>query len=118
MIDKIVNILRRWIASSERDRIEDKVDRLDTQLNGKVDHLDSRIDSLERSQASQTEKLSAIHSVSLANNEALEQKLNRNTVTTDSVRQIVDARMETFQLSLKHIQELLTKVVDRDYKQL
>ena len=114
MLDRIFKVFRKILASAETDRFDNKFERLDS----KVDHLDSRIDSLERSQASQNEKLSAIHSVSLANNEALEQKLNRNAVTTEGVRQIVDARMETFQMSLKHIQELLRKVVDRDYKQL
>lgn len=114
MLDRVFKFLGKLLASAERDRIEDKVERLDTQLNGKVDHLDTRIDSLERSQASQNEKLSAIHSVSLANNEALEQKLNRNSVTTEGVRQIVDARMETFQVNLKHIQTLIEKIINRD----
>jgi hypothetical protein len=110
MLKPIFNLLQRWIASSERDRLDDKFFRLDE----KVDHLDTRIDSLERSQSAQSEKLSAIHSVTLANNEALEQKLNRNSVTTEGVRQIVDARMETFQLSLKQIQSLIEQVIKRD----
>lgn len=110
MLKPIINLLQRWIVSGERDRLDDKFLRLD----GKVDHLDDRIDNLERSQAAQTEKLSAIHSVSLANNEALEQKLNRNSVTTEGVRQIVDARMETFQVNLKHIQTLIEKIINRD----
>lgn len=109
MLDRIFKIFRRMLASAENDRIDGKFDRLDV----KVDHLDVRIDSLERSQAAQNEKLSAIHSVSLANNEALEQKLNRNVVTTDSVRQIVDARMECFQSSLKHIQGLIEKILSQ-----
>jgi predicted nuclease with TOPRIM domain len=111
MLKPIFNLLQRWIASSERDRLDDKFLRLDE----KVDHLDTRIDSLERSQSAQSEKLSAIHSVTLANNEALEQKLNRNSVTTEGVRQIVDARLETFQLSLKQIQSLIEQVIKRDY---
>ena len=111
MLDKIFKVCRKFLASIENDRIDSKFDRLDT----KVDNLDSRIDGLERSQAAQTEKLSAIHSVSLANNEALEQKLNRNSVTTEGVRQIVDARLETFQLSLKQIQSLIEQVIKRDY---
>lgn len=111
MLDKIFKVCRKFLASIENDRIDGKFDRLDT----KVDNLDSRIDGLERSQAAQTEKLSAIHSVSLANNEALEQKLNRNSVTTEGVKQIVDARLETFQLSLKQIQSLIEQVIKRDY---
>jgi hypothetical protein len=110
MLDKIFKLIQRWAASSERDRLDDKFLRLDS----KVDHLDGRIDKLEMSQAAQSEKLSAIHSVTLANNEALEQKLNRNSVTTEGVRQIVDARMETFQVNLKHIQTLIEKIVNRD----
>lgn len=107
MLDKILKVFRKMLASAENDRIDNKFDRLDV----KVDHLDTRIDSLERSQAAQNEKLSSIHSISLANNEALEQKLNRNTVTTDSVRQIVDARMETFQASIKRVEELVTQAL-------
>jgi hypothetical protein len=103
MIDKILKALRRWVASAERDRIDEKIGK-----------LDSRIDSLESSQAAQTEKLSAIHSISLANNEALEQKLNRATVTSDSVRQIVDARIEGFQASMKYIQGLVEQILKRD----
>jgi hypothetical protein len=110
MIKSIVKVLQRWVAIAERDRLDEKFLRLDE----KLDHLDERTDSLERSQAAQSEKLSAIHSVTLANNEALEQKLNRNSVTTEGVRQIVDARMETFQLSLKQIQLLIEQVIKRD----
>jgi hypothetical protein len=111
MIKSIVKVFQRWVASAERDRIDDKFDW----LNDKVDALDTRIDDLACSQAAQSEKLSAIHSVTLANNEALEQKLNRNSVTTEGVRQIVDARLETFQLSLKQIQSLIEQVIKRDY---
>jgi C4-dicarboxylate-specific signal transduction histidine kinase len=111
MFDRLFKLFRKLLASADNDRVDSKFDRLDV----KVDHLDVRIDNLERSQAAQTEKLSAIHQVSLANNEALEQKLNRNTVTTDSVRQIVDARMESFQANLKNIQSLIERIISRDY---
>ena len=111
MFDRIFKVVRKILASAESDRIDDKFDR----LNDKVDDLDTRIDDLACSQAAQSEKLSAIHSVTLANNEALEQKLNRNSVTTEGVRQIVDARLETFQLSLKQIQSLIEQVIKRDY---
>ena len=110
MLDRVFKVFTKLLASAERDRLDDKFLRLDE----KVDHLDTRIDSLERSQSAQSEKLSAIHSVTLANNEALEQKLNRNAVTTEGVRQIVDARMETFQMSLKQIQSLIEQVIKRD----
>lgn len=111
LLTSLGKILKSVVSRVETDRIDGKFDRLDV----KVDHLDTRIDSLERSQSAQSEKLSAIHSVTLANNEALEQKLNRNSVTTEGVRQIVDARLETFQLSLKQIQSLIEQVIKRDY---
>lgn len=121
MLDKIFKLIQRWAASSERDRIDgrferfnEKIDHLDERFTEKIDHLDERIDGLENSQAAQNEKLSAIHSISLANNEALEQKLNRATVTADSVRQIVDARIEGFQSSMKYIQGLVEQIVKRD----
>ncbi|MFN4833487.1 MAG: hypothetical protein ACK5L1_15070 [Pseudanabaena sp.] len=110
MLDKIFKLIQRWAASSERDRIDDRFDR----FNQKIDHLDARIDKLENSQATQTEKLSAIHTISLANNEDLEQKLNRAAVTTDSVRQIVDARMEGFETTIKYIQSLVEQILKRD----
>ncbi len=112
LLTSLGKFVRSVVSRVETDRIDGKFDRLDV----KVDHLDTRIDSLERSQAAQNEKLSAIHSVSLANNEALEQKLNRNAVTTEGVRQIVDARMEVFQSNLKNIQSLIEKILSRDCK--
>ncbi|WP_434686917.1 hypothetical protein [Pseudanabaena minima] len=111
MLDKILRVCRKFLASAERDRLDDKFLRVEA----KVDDLDTRMDNLACSQAAQSEKLSAIHAVTLANNEALEQKLNRNSVTTEGVRQIVDARLETFQLSLKQIQSLIEQVIKRDY---
>jgi uncharacterized protein YigA (DUF484 family) len=110
MIDRIFSAIRKILSSVERDLVDVKFER----FNKKIDHLDSRIDNLETSQAAQNEKLSAIHSISLANNEALEQKLNRATVTSDSVRQIVDARIEGFQASIKYIQGLVEQILKRD----
>jgi len=82
-------------------------------VNEKFDHFDDRLDSLETSQALQNEKLSSIHQVTLANNEALEQKLNRSTVTTQTVREIVDIRIEGFQETLKRLEEIMSQLLRR-----
>ena len=110
MFDKIFNILRKWAASADRDRIDQKFEKVDE----KFDHFDDRLDDLEKSQAQQNEKLSAIHQISLANNEAIEQKVNRSTVTAQSVREIVDVRLEGFQEGLKRLESLISQVLRRD----
>ena len=97
------------MSSAERDRMQEKFDK----VNEKFDHFDDRLDSLETSQALQNEKLSSIHQVTLANNEALEQKLNRSTVTTQTVREIVDIRIEGFQETLKRLEEIMSQLLRR-----
>lgn len=109
MFNKFAFFVSRWISSAERDRMQEKFEK----VNDKFDHLDERIDSLETSQAMQNEKLSSIHQITLANNEVLEQKLNRNIVTSQSVREIVDFRIEAFQDSLKRLEILITQVLCR-----
>jgi hypothetical protein len=110
MLDKIFKLIQRWAASSERDRLEGKFDHIDE----KFDDVDKRFDNIERWQARQDEKLSSINQVTLANNEALEQKLNRSVVTAQSVRDIVDVRINGFQDSLKRLEELLNQLLRRD----
>ena len=107
MISKLIIFVRNIVSRAERDRMEERFEK----VNEKFDHFDDRIDDLETSQALQNEKLSSIHQVTLANNEALEQKLNRNTVTNQSVREIVDIRIEAFQESLRRLEALITQVL-------
>ena len=103
---------QRIAASSNRDRMDDKLNA----VSQKFDHFDDRMDALEISQARQTEKLASIHLITLANNEALEQKLNRSVVTVEMVREIVDARINGFQESLKRLEGLLTQLLVQNYK--
>lgn len=110
MISKIFSLIRKLLSSAERDRIEDKFIRIDNSL----DHFDERLDHIERKQAAQDEKLSAIHEVTLANNEALEQKLNASKVSAEVVRQIVDLRVDGVHESIRHLQSLIEKVIRRD----
>lgn len=110
LISKAFGLFRRAMASAERDRFEDRFQTIDK----KLDHCDERLDNVEINQAAQNEKLSAIHQVTLANNEALEQKLNLSTVNAEMVRQIVDARMTAFQDSLQGIKGLIEQVIRRD----
>jgi tetrahydromethanopterin S-methyltransferase subunit B len=109
------------VASSERDRLEQKFEKVDNRFSELEDHFndkfnsfDNRLDTVEKHQAAQNEKLGAIHAVTLANNEALEQKLNLSTVTTQMVREIVDARINSFQESIKYLQTLIEQIIKRD----
>lgn len=110
MFDKVFGLVRRLAASFERDRLEEKIDHLDE----KLDRFDERLDRVEQSQAEKSAQLREIHQVTLANHEALEQKLNASKVTTEVVRQIVDARIESFQASIKYLQALIEQVLKRD----
>lgn len=110
MIRNILALVKRWAASSERDRLEEKIDK----LGDKIDRFDERLDNVERLQSEKAERLRSIQETTLANHEALEQKLNASTVTTEMVRQIVDARINGFQDSIKHLQTLIEQVIRRD----
>jgi uncharacterized protein YhaN len=112
MIPKIIIFVRNLISSAERDRLQEKFEK----VHEKFDHFDERLDALEISQALQNEKLSSIKEITLANNEALEQKLNRSAVTAHSVREIVDFRIESFQESLKRLEGLISELLLRSGK--
>lgn len=110
MFDKVFGLVRRLAASFERDRLDEKFDLLE----GKIDKFDERLDRVEQIQAEKNERIRAIHQISLANNEALEQKLNASTVSVEMVRQIVDARINGFQDSIKYLQTLIEQILRRD----
>lgn len=121
MLDRVFKVLRKLLASVEHNQIETKFEKINgrvTELENQIDDkfigVDRRLDEVEKHQASQTEKLTAIHEVTLANNEALEQKLNLSTVTSQMVREIVDARINGFQDSIKNIQSLIEQLIKRD----
>jgi hypothetical protein len=107
MLSRIFKIFQRLISSAERDRLDQKFDK------GFSD-LDNRIDRLEVGQAEIKGDIRAIRENTLANSEVLESKINRSTVTSESVRQIVDARIDGFQEGLKRVEELLSKIIRRD----
>ncbi|MFM7885445.1 MAG: hypothetical protein ACKPCM_01845 [Pseudanabaena sp.] len=98
------------MASVERDRIEEKIDS----INGKLDHFDERLDRVEMLQAQKSEQLQAIHKITLANHEVLEQKFLNTKVTTEAVLQIVNVRVESFQDSIKSLQASIEKILRRD----
>ena len=110
MFSNIFSLIRKWAASAERDRLNEKFDHLE----GKIDKFDERLDRVEQIQAEKNERIRAIHEISLANNEALEQKLNASTVSVEMVRQIVDVRIESFQDSIKSLQASIEKILRRD----
>lgn len=101
MIDKIFRILRRWAASAERDRID-----------AKFDHLDERIDQIEQSNAEIRARIHSMHEIHLANNEALEQKLNASKSGQQQILSIMDLRFSYSEAALSEIKALLTKDQD------
>jgi uncharacterized protein (UPF0335 family) len=110
MIDRIFSAIRRFLASAERDRMAEKFDHVDDNFSA----MDDRIDRLEIGQAEIKADVKAIRETTLANSEVLESKINRSTVTSESVRQIVDARIDGFQGGMKRLEELLNQIIRRD----
>ncbi len=110
MLARIFSTIRKILASAERDRMAEKFDRVDDNFSD----LDLRIDRLELGQAEIKGDLKAIREVTFANNETLESKINRSTVTSESVRQIVDARIDGFQEGLKRLEALLNQIIRRE----
>lgn len=110
MIDRIFSAIRKFVASAERDRMAEKFDHVDDNFLA----MDLRIDRLEIGQAEIKADCKAIREITLANNETLESKINRSTVTSESVRQIVDARIDGFQEGLKRLEALLNQIIRRE----
>ncbi|WP_103668440.1 hypothetical protein [Pseudanabaena sp. BC1403] len=81
MIDKIFGAIRRMIARSERDMIEEKLG----EFNG-------RLYSLEAEDREINTKLTSMHEVNMANNESLEQKLNLSKVTQETIKSTIELR--------------------------
>ncbi len=100
MIDKIFDFVRQVLGRVDSDRLERKFERVDE----KLDRLDERIDSIEQSQSQQTSQLREIHNISLANNEALEEKLNRITVVSET-------RFEEVKRSFLHFEKLVIETL-------
>jgi hypothetical protein len=103
MFTKLVSFIGRVLATQKNDRVD-----------AKLDHLDCRMDALEVSQAKQTEKLNAIHQVSLANNEALEQKINLNNANSQNAKEIAEIRYLSSQEALKRLEHLIRQLLRRE----
>lgn len=107
MLGKIFSLIRRALSKVESDRIHEKLDR-----------VDERIDHIEVVQAEQNSKLNSIHEISLANNEAIEQKLNRVSAqvsnSNESAREISNVRFEAMQKSFEHLEKLVLEALKRD----
>jgi DNA uptake protein ComE-like DNA-binding protein len=110
VLDLVAKTFQRLLGEQSSERI----DRKFMQLDHKVDHLDQRMDRLAISQAEQNEKLSAIHQVTLANNEALEQKINMNNASSQNAKDIAEIRFAGFSDSFKRLEDLVMQVIRRD----
>ena len=96
MIDKIFIFVRRALGKVDTDRIERKFEHVDH----KLDHLDERIDDLEGHQIAIASEIKAMRETSLANNEVLEEKLNRIGV-------VAETRFEEVQRAFSHFEKLV-----------
>lgn len=110
MLSKIFNVFRKLLLSAERDRFENRFD----EISDKFEEFDERIDDLKIGQSEIKAEIKASNEINLANLETMEQKMNRNITTAESVREIVDARLTGFQESMRTIQRLIEQIIKRD----
>jgi hypothetical protein len=89
-------LVRKAVYSAERDRISDK-----------FDHLDSRLDVLERDVAVVKHQTQSLHEVSTANLEAIEQKVNATNASMQALDLIVKHHLAYMGKVLQSIQDTL-----------
>jgi len=102
MIDKLISVIRRMIATSERDRIEEKLTR-----------FDERLDSLESTDQQIYTRLDAIHQVNLANNESLEQKMNASRANQEMLKEVINVKFEYMAKAFEDIKSLIRGTCER-----
>ena len=95
MLDRIFRVIQKVLASSERDRLEEK-----------WEHMDNRIDSLEIGQAEIKGELKSINHVWSANLETLEQKLNSSKVNSEVLRDLVTTRFDYTNKAFERLENL------------
>ena len=104
MIDKIFIFIRKAFSKVESDRIYAKLDR-----------VDERIDRIEVVQSEQNSKLNSIHEISLANLEAVEQKINRIGAQVangyESAKEVSAIKFEAMQKSFEHLERLVLEIL-------
>ena len=99
MIGKIIIFVSRAFGNVNSDRLDRKLERTDV----KLDMLDVRMDGLEKTQAQQISQLREIHNIALANNEALEEKLNR-------IGTVAETRFDEVNRSFLHFEKLVIEI--------
>lgn len=102
MIGKLFNLIRKAIASSERDRIQEL-----------INHMDDRLDSLSESHAETKAKLIAMQEVNFANTEALEQKLNATKAGQEHLYSVIDLRFTYVDRAFDDIKALIRGTCSR-----
>jgi hypothetical protein len=90
MIDKLLRMIQRALASSERDR-----------LNDKFDAFDRRLDRLELDTAEIKTRLDSFHKVNLANQELFEEKLNSAKSGQEVLKEMIAFRFSTIENLIK-----------------
>lgn len=102
MLDKLFGMVRRAIATSERDRIEEKLEK-----------FDERLDLLESTDKQIYTRLEAIHETNLANNEALEQKMNASKANQEMLKSIIDVKFEYMAKAFEDVKSLIRGACER-----
>lgn len=95
MLDRIFRIIQKVLASSERDRLEQK-----------WKHMDRRIDHLEVGQAEIKGELKSINQVWSANLEALEQKFNSSKANAEMLKDLVNTRFDYTNKAFERLESL------------
>jgi hypothetical protein len=103
MLDRIFKALKRWAASSERDRMAEKFDHVDDNFSA----MDERIDRLEIGQTEMKSEMKSIHEVGLANLELLEQKINSGKSGLEMHKEYMKEKFDSFTKTLEKLENLI-----------
>lgn len=80
-------------------------------LQRKLDHFDERLDVLERDGAVMREQIKSLHEISVANLEAVEQKVNATNVSIQALDLIVKHHLSYMDNALERITQTVKDLV-------
>lgn len=104
MFDRLFNVLRKIVASAERDRMAEKFDHVDDNFSA----MDARIDRLEIGQSEMKSEMKSIHEVGLANLELLEQKINNGKSGLEMLKEYMKDKFDASTKTLEKLEALIT----------
>lgn len=99
LLDPVLKITGKLLGSVTSERLQKK-----------LDHFDERLDKLEVDNAVLKESVRALHQVSVANLEAVEQKVNATNTSIQSLDLIVKHHLSYIDEALKRVMETIKGV--------